>query len=183
MKQKKELVLLAVLLVIAVAVWLFYFQQGKPVITADASSSIKNYQLLSVENPHIRVEKLEAPRKTEYKSLGRNIFSTVAPPSQAQRPQPIKPEPYGPKVPTPEPPPPPPALSVKFFGYSSVPNGSSRRAFFTDGEEIYIVPEGEVLMNRFRILKINNTNLEFEEISSGRRGTAQLEEQAGPPSA
>lgn len=175
MKQKKELIVLAVLLVIAASVWLFYFQGVKPVVTADAGSPAQKYQLLSVENPHIRVEKLDNAHKSEYKSLGRNIFSAVAPPPPT--PAPVTPhEIPGPKVPPPEPVQPPPVLSVKFFGYGTVPNGTSRLAFFTDGEDVFIVPEGQVLMNRFRILKINNTNLEFEEISSGRRGTAQLEE-------
>ena len=64
-----------------------------------------------------------------------------------------------------------------------MPAGSARRAFFTDGEDVYIVSEGEVLLNRFRILKVNNTNLDYEEISSGLRGTANLEEQGAPPSA
>ena len=41
----------------------------------------------------------------------------------------------------------------------------------------------KILMNRFRILKIGNANLEYEEISSGLRGTANLEDQGGPPSA
>jgi hypothetical protein len=45
------------------------------------------------------------------------------------------------------------------------------------------VAEGEILLNRFRILKIGNANLEYEEVSSGLRGTAILEEQGAPPSA
>jgi hypothetical protein len=51
----------------------------------------------------------------------------------------------------------------------------------TDGDEIYIVGEGDTLLGRFRILRISNVNLDFEEISSGMRGTASLEEQAAPP--
>jgi len=67
---------------------------------------------------------------------------------------------------------------VKFFGYGTVPAGAPRRAFLSDGEQIYIVTEGETLLGRFRILKIGNANLEFEEISTGQRGIAALEEQA-----
>jgi len=74
-------------------------------------------------------------------------------------------------------------LPVKFFGYGTVPNGTARVAFFNDGDDVYIVKEGELLMNRFRILKIGNTNLDYEEVSSGLRGTAILEDQGGPPSA
>ena len=80
---------------------------------------------------------------------------------------------------SPPPPPPPPTLPVKFFGYGSVPLGGTRRAFFTDGDEVHIVGEGETLLGRYRILKIGNVNLEFEEISTGQRGSAALEEQ-GP---
>jgi hypothetical protein len=182
MKQKKELAVLAVLLAIAGAIWFFYFQRDKQIVTADAGSPVQNFQLLSVENPHIRVEKLEEPRKTEYKSAGRNIFNAVAPPppepahSASRREHPTV------VPPPPDPVPPPPVLPVKFFGYGTVPNGTVRRAFFTDGEDVYIVPEGEVLMSRFRILKVGNASVEFEEISSGRRNTAPLEEQGGPPS-
>jgi hypothetical protein len=38
-------------------------------------------------------------------------------------------------------------------------------------------------MNRFRILRVGNASVDFEEISSGRRGTAPLEEQGVSPSA
>ena len=44
-----------------------------------------------------------------------------------------------------------------------------------------MVKEGELLLNRFRILRIGNANLEYEEVSSGLRGTANLEEQGTPP--
>ena len=60
---------------------------------------------------------------------------------------------------------------------------TSRRAFFTDGEEVYVLGEGDVLLKRFRIIRIGNANLEFEEISTGRIGTAPLEEQAAGPGA
>jgi hypothetical protein len=85
-------------------------------------------------------------------------------------------------VPPPPPPPPPdPTLppNVKFFGYGSIPNGTARRAFLTDGDEVYIVSEGDILLGRFRIVKIGNATIEFEETSSGRQGRAALED-AGP---
>jgi len=70
---------------------------------------------------------------------------------------------------------------MKFFGYGTVPNGTSRRAFLSDGDEVYIVAEGETLLGRFRIVKVNNTNLEFEEISTGRRNTVALSQEDQPP--
>ena len=121
---------------------------------------------------------VERARKAEYKSAGRNTLSPIQTPPRVLHPQP-KPEIPGPQLPPPPPPPPPLTLpsNVKFFGLGTVP--SSRLAFFTDGEEVYVVAEGEVLMKRFRILRIGNASVEFEEISSGRTATAPLEEQAG----
>jgi GTPase len=71
---------------------------------------------------------------------------------------------------------------MKYFGYGTIPNGTLRRAFLSDGDEVYIVGEGDTLLGRFRIVKINNANLEFEEIATGRRNTVTLqEEQVAPP--
>jgi len=181
MTQRKQLAMLAVLLLLAGGIWFFYFDRDKRVVTADAGAATQNYQLLSVENPQLHTDKVKRARETEYKSRGRNIFSRELPPPPPP-PHPV----VDPKIPIVPPPPVVPKVSplpVKFFGYGTVPNSSGRRAFFTDGEDIYIVAEGELLLNRFRILKIGNANLEYEEISSGLRGTANLEEQGAPPSA
>jgi len=182
MKQTKQLVVLVVLLLIAGFIWFLYFDHNKPVVTADAIPTPQNYHPIGVDNPQLHSDAVEKARKTEYKSAGRNIFSRQIPPPQLPphpKPDPKQPDtPPAPVVVTPTVSP----LPVKFFGYGTVPNSMSRRAFFTDGEEIYIVGEGELLLNRFRILRIGNANLEYEEISSGLRGTAILEEQAAPPS-
>lgn len=175
--------MLAVLVVIGGLVWFQYFERDKPSVTADAGSAAQNLPLLSVENPQLHNDRLDRARKTEYKSTGRNIFSAVAPPpAVTSRPKP-KPDKVGPVYVPPPPPAPVPPLPVKFFGFGTVPNGTARLAFFTDGEEVYVIGEGEVLLNRFRILKVGNASLDYEELSSGRHGTAMLEDQGAGPSA
>lgn len=178
MKQKHQVGALLILVVIAAFVWLWNFR--KPVVTAD--QSIKEDPIITVDNPQIRMDEIERARRTEYKSSGRNPFSPAAPPT-AKVPHPdVKRDFLGPKDQPPLPPPPPPTLgNIKFYGFGTVPNSAARRAFLTDGENIYVVAEGEVLLNRFRILRIGNASLEFEEISSQRTGTAPLEEQAAGP--
>jgi hypothetical protein len=181
MKQKKQLAVLVVLLLIAGLIWFFYFGHDKPITTADAASAAQNFQLLSVDNPQLHTDKEKRARATEYKSTGRNIFSAIPPPPPPHVPGPNDPKP--PIVPPVKIIPTVTPLPVKFFGYGTVPNGTARVAFFSDGEDVYVVKEGELLMNRFRILKIGSANLEYEEVSSGLRGTAILEEQGAPPSA
>lgn len=174
MKQKQQIGVFLVLLVVAAMVW-FGTYRGRQVVDALV---LKDDFALNVDNPRIRLDEIERARKAEYKSSGRNPFSPIQDPPPHVAP-PKKPERYGPEPPPPTPPPPPLTLpsNVKFFGLGTVP--SSRLAFFTDGEEVYVVAEGEVLMKRFRILRIGNASVEFEEISSGRTATAPLEEQAG----
>ena len=181
MKQKKELIYLAVLLVVAAAVW--YYNKADSAGASGGAFVAQNYQLLSIENPQIRWQKLEASRKTEYRSAGRNPFSKVAaPPPTAvagvttQRDQHIdRTVPVDPPIAPFTPPP-----GLKFFGYGTVPNGTARRAFFTDGDEIIIVAEGETLQGRYRVVKVNNTNLDIQEVSTGRHASMPLiEEPAG----
>lgn len=176
MKQRNETIVLVVLVVIAGLVW--YFERSNPAMAPGTALFTQNYKPLNVENPQLRIDEIERARKTEYRSNGRNPFSMVAPPAPNQ----VKPKstPVGPiaLIDPPKPTVAVPPANLKFFGYGTVPDGSGRRAFFTNGEDVYIALEGETLLGRYRILHINNTNLEFEELSSGLHGVLNLEEQA-----
>ena len=189
MKQKRQLAALIALLIIAAGVWGWYLRRDQLAAPTETVSAAPNYHLLAVENPHIRIEEIEKARQADYKSTGRNIFSAVALPASvshshsADPPRTVVNTPCGVYGPCPDLPPPPPVLPAKFFGYGSGPSGRPRRAFLLEGDDVYIVPEGQLFLNRFRILKIGNASLEFEEVSSGRKGTAPLEEQPGGPSA
>lgn len=178
MKQKRQIGILFILIVAAAIVWGWNFRD-KRVVTADAGPSLQEDPIIPVENPHIRMEQIERARKAEYKGSGRNPFSPAAVPVARTPKAEKKFENYGPQPKPPDPPLPPVTLgNIKFYGYGSV-SGAARRAFFTDADgDVQIVGEGDVLLKRFRIVRIGNDHLEFEEISTGRVGTAPLEEQA-----
>jgi hypothetical protein len=178
MNEKTKAAWLAGLLVVAAIVWYFNSRVRSTERSASLVAQALTYTPLAVENPELQRAKLEASRKTEYKSNGRDLFSEVAlPPPDTSR----KAEQAAPTGPIPPPPPPPPALPVnmRFFGYGTVPNGSARRAFLSDGDEIYIVAEGDTLLGKYRIVKVGNANLDFEEIPTGRRGSTTLSEDSG----
>jgi hypothetical protein len=181
MSEKNKGMVLAALIVVAALVW-YFGGKGSAVQGDAAAAASAAYKPLAVENPELRHSILDRSRKTEYKSTGRDLFSMVAPPPPqeiakvaAKRPTNIGP--------VPEPPPPPPTLpaNVKFFGYGTVPNGSVKLAFLTDGDQVFVVGEGETLLGKYRVVKIGNANLDFEEIATGRRGSATLSEEPAAP--
>jgi hypothetical protein len=174
MKQKKELAFLAVLLVILAGVG-WYLNHSTARVSQGPSALNYNYAPLGVESPAPRDWEIEASRKIEYTKTLRNIFSPNAPPPvDAEKRNVVQDRPHLPVGPQPPAPPVPPSLPVTFFGYGTIPNGTARRAFLTNREDIYIVGEGDTLLGRFRILKINNATIEFEEISTGLRNTSPL---------
>jgi len=184
MTRKQQIVVLIVLVAIALVVWSFEWNKHTP--AAKTAMFIQNYKVLAVENPQIRWPELERARKTEYKSNGRNPFSVIAPPTAQEVRAKEKLAEQVKNAPPPPPPPPPtvalPPANLKYFGYGTLPAGTTRRAFFTDGDDVYVVTEGGTLLGRYRILKVGNASIEFQEISSGLHGTMPLEEQPGSPS-
>jgi hypothetical protein len=175
MKRQIEFGALAVLLVVLGYMLLnrFYPAQTLPGI----SPTVGNYTPLAVEDPALRTDLLQHIREFEYSGRHRNIFSPNLPPP-ALPPGGVTPgQPPAVVVPSG---PPPLEVPVKFFGYSSDPRSGRRRAFFTDGDDVFIASEGDTVLNRFRILHIGNSSVDVLEIASGRRATLNLEEL--PPS-
>src|SRR5260370_11330389 len=88
MNQKKQLAVLAVLLLIAGFIWFLYFNHSKPVVTADARPAAQNYQPIGGDNPQRHKGPVERACKTKYKSSGRNSFNPqLPPPPPPQHPQ------------------------------------------------------------------------------------------------
>ena len=175
MTEKTKGILLAALIVVAGFIW-YLERSGSSAAATSSQIGELTYKPLAVENPALQREKQEASRKTEYKGGGRDLFSEVAPPPPEAPKQAQRQIAQGPIAPAP---PPPPALpgNLKFFGYGTVPNGTAKRAFLSDGEQIIIVAEGDTLLGRFRVVRIGNANLDFEEIASGRRGSTALSDE------
>lgn len=173
MKKRTKLYILGGLWVILGWVILANLRQSPQLIGVFSGS--QKYLPLEVDNPTLRLDLLEKIRKLEYTGSHRNIFNAapvaVARPVEPQRPveqvQEVKVEP-------------PLTLPFKFYGLVTEPRSGKRRACFTNGDDVWIIGEGETLLNRFRLLRIGNTTADFEEVSSAKRATLPLEEQAAP---
>ena len=177
-KQKKEIIALAALLVVAAVVWYAYVGKGTETVTGVFFSG--QYSPISAEDYGKPLRELADARATEYKASGRNIFIAAPPPPP---PSPVAvelPKPFTPVGPQPPPPPPKPELGMKFFGLGTLPSPGPRRAFLQDGEDVHIVGEGDTVKNHIRITHIGNDRIEYEDINTGMKNTTNLEL---PPSA
>jgi hypothetical protein len=178
-KQRKQLLVLAALVVIAALVWYAYFgrTQGAPEGVAFRADS---YTPINAQDFSIIFKQRGNAQKTEYKPSGRNPFvATPIPPPVvpgASKPklQPTNVLDY--RVPAP----PLPQLPWKFFGYGNLPTSGAREAFLLEGEDVHIVGEGEVVLNHIRIVHIGNEKIEYEDTNTGARNSNPLEVVPGP---
>ena len=108
-------------------------------------------------DPSLRYDWLKASEATKYEGKGRNIFR-----AQIDIPRPEK---FTPDVAPPQPtgPPPPPPINLKFFGFASKP-GEPKKIFLSQGEDVFIAGEGEIVDRRYRILRISPMSVEVEDV-------------------
>ena len=77
------------------------------------------------------------------------------------------------KANTPPPPPPPPPILLKFFGFANKP-GEPRKIFLSQGEDVFIAGEGDIVDRRYRILHIGPGSVEVEDVLNNNRQTIPL---------
>jgi hypothetical protein len=185
MTQRRKEIAAGLLVALAIfSVWYVEFMPSTQSSTAELRTEVK-FTPISVDNPSLRLDKLKRIHSVAYAGRHRNIFSETLPPPPGPSPEEIAKQHrrMGPEEP---PPPPPVSVDLKFYGYASDKSSGAKRAFFTNGEDVYIASEGDTLENKFRLLHIGNDSVEVEEISSGRRAVVMIEAEpqagAGQPS-
>ena len=66
---------------------------------------------------------------------------------------------------------------MKYYGYAEKPLGSPKKAFFSDGEEIFIAGEGDIVNKKYKIVKIGLNTVEAEDVTTKHRQVLPLQEQ------
>jgi pyruvate/2-oxoglutarate dehydrogenase complex dihydrolipoamide acyltransferase (E2) component len=122
-------------------------------------------------DPTLRYDWLKASEDTKYEGTGRNIFL-----AQAEIPKPVAPadtdkEDEADKGPPP--PPPPPPINLKFFGFASKP-GEAKKIFLSEGEDVFIASEGEVVDRHYKVVRISPTSVEIEDVLNNNRQSIPL---------
>src|SRR3984957_13481037 len=173
-KRAQTYLLSALLLLLAYFTYSFVFSSDPGARLPGVLASETKFTPINVDEPQLRIDLIEKLKRDEYEGSHRNIFSFGPPPpppmTQAQKER-LEHKPYGPQVP---PPPPPVSVGATLFGFASMPQSGKRVAFFLDGDDVLVVNEGAVFLNRFRLDKIGNDSADVEEISSQRHVTVQM---------
>jgi hypothetical protein len=149
---------------------------AKPTTSRPGGKNGKKVAVAENLDPTLRLDLLNATEKTLYEGSGRNIFvaqaeAVVIPPvigkanTDGKTPEPIY------KIPTP---PPPAPIPLKFFGFASKP-GEAKKVFLSQGEDVFVAGEGEIVDRRYKIVHISATSVEIQDVvNSGPPQTIQL---------
>jgi len=92
----------------------------------------------------------------------------------------VFPKPVPPRVDTPPPPPPPdPPIDVKYYGLATTRIDGKKTAFFLDGDNIILAPEGGIVKKKYRVVRIGLTSVQMENVDSKKQQSLPLAEDAG----
>lgn len=145
-----------------------------PAAPASRQRTRSSIPLTPTLDPRLRLNLLAQSEDIKYEGTGRNIFDRESLPPI---PQPLK---NGKKEPAPVPaqpavytPPPPPPIPLKFFGFANSP-GEPKQAFLSQGEDVFIAKEGDIVNRRYKIVRIGPASIEIEDLLSNSRQTLPL---------
>jgi hypothetical protein len=145
---------------------------AKPVMRRTASGKMVAVVAPRLD-PTLDLNLLRQSEEIKYAGNGRNIFvaGSVA----------LIPKPMGTGVTDPQnaglrqPPPiaPPPPINLKFFGFANRP-GETKKVFLSQGEDIFIASEGDIVDRRYRVLHISPNAVDVEDVLNNNRQSLPL---------
>lgn len=119
-------------------------------------------------DPRLQMGLIKQAESTDYQGTGRDIFrAQAAPPPEI--PKPVKNPDLAkgntpPPTPPPNPGPPPPApINLKFFGFANRP-GQPKQIFLSQGDDVFIAKEGDVVKGRYKVLHIGSNAVEVQDV-------------------
>ncbi len=126
--------------------------------------------IIATLDPTLQLDKLRAAEAVKYEGKGRNIFragSEPTPDGPVAKPPAADNTPKGPVVV------PPPPINLKFYGFASKP-GQPKQVFLSQGEDVFIAAEGDIVNRRYKVHRIGATSVEVEDLQYNNRQTLPL---------
>ena len=121
-------------------------------------------------DPTLDLKRLAQSEDIKYSGNGRNIFVNGS---------------VAPEIPKgngttdvaalrmPQPPPPPPPITLKFFGFANRP-GETKKVFLSQGEDVFIAAEGDIVNRRYRVIRISPNAVDVEDVLNNNRQSLPL---------
>ncbi|MGH9529464.1 MAG: hypothetical protein ACRD2S_06035 [Terriglobales bacterium] len=188
-ENRNKLIIAVVLMVIAVALlanWLFSGGTSSasaippaahvPAVNAPATRADHEKKALKSErtlDPTLRLDLLKVSEDTKYEGKGRDIFRAEAEVIPKAKFPAIVAHTVPPPNPGPQLPPPPPPINLKFYGFASRP-GEPKKIFLSQGDDVFIAGEGDIVDRRYKVLQISPTSVEIEDVLTNNRQSIPL---------
>jgi hypothetical protein len=165
-------IVLGIVAIVSLAWVLIPESEPKPasaVATAASQEKAKTAWGNESLDPRLRLDLLANSEKVKYEGKGTNIFRaveqvdiprvTVPPLSRQQKEAQQKAANL---------PPPPPPINLKYFGISNS-KGERPQAFLSQGDDVWIAHEGDVVNRHYKIVHISPTAVEVEDLLNNNR--------------
>jgi hypothetical protein len=170
-KQIAALVLMAIAIYMVIRVYRSSERRASQVAAA-AETSASSATAAELADPRLHLDLLHSAETVEYHGTGKNIFREEAEIKiPAVKVPPLKnpklPAQAMPPAPPPGPPPPPP-INLVFFGYSTS-QGEAPKAFLSEGGNVWIAHEGDVVNRHYKIVRITPNEIEVEDLLNNNR--------------
>ena len=174
-RRETALVALTAVVIVAASFWWSRSPAGRLRVRAASAADAPGQPI-----PRIDLARLDQPR-TAAEASRRNLFEFGADPTPPT-PPPARPTPPGPPPPggpgglpgneglgpglAPGPPPLPP-LNVRYIGSVENSDGVRVAVLVTDRQDILTGQQGQVVANRYRIVKIGLESVDLEDVNTG----------------
>jgi hypothetical protein len=123
-------------------------------------------------DPTLDLNLLSQSEEIKYAGNGRNIFVEGSQPIEVARKNGATDREAASMRTLPQQPPPPP-ITLKFFGFANQP-GETKKVFLSQGEDIFIAAEGDIVDRRYRVLHISPNAVDVEDVLNNNRQSLPL---------
>lgn len=122
-------------------------------------------------DPTLDLNLLRQSEEIKYSGNGRNIFVAGSMPIESPRRNGT--DVHASVIAAPPLPAPPPPIMLKFFGFANRP-GETRKVFLSQGEDVFIAVEGDIVDRRYRVLHISPNAVDVEDVLNNNRQSLPL---------
>jgi hypothetical protein len=109
-------------------------------------------------DPSLRIDLLKASEELSYQGSGRDIFHAQAEPVKEDVGKAdVDPRVGATPVVAQKPP-----IPLKFYGFASTNN--KKQIFLSQGEDVFVAKEGDIVKGRYKVLHVNPNNVEIQDV-------------------